>query len=91
MKRFPFDTAVIENCTEVLKQVVYPSDYAMVEADLVRCASGDKDSHALEYRWLDRQGKVVWINCKGTVVVGTEGHRLLVGRVSELGKKGQIM
>lgn len=89
MKRFPFDTAVIENCTEVLKQVVYPSDYAMVEADLVRCASGDKDSHALEYRWLDRQGKVVWINCKGTVVVGTEGHRLLVGRVSELGKKAK--
>lgn len=88
-KRFPFDTMVIENCTEMLKQVVYPSDYAMVEADIVKCASGDQDSHALEYRWFDRKGKVVWINCKGTVVVGPEGHRLLIGRVSELGKKAK--
>lgn len=88
-KRFPFDTMVIENCTEMLKQVVYPSDYAMVEADIVKCASGDQDSHALEYRWFDRKDKVVWINCKGTVVVGPEGHRLLIGRVSELGKKAK--
>ena len=88
-KRFPFDTMVIENCTEMLKQVVYPSDYAMVEADIVKCASGEQDSHALEYRWFDRKGKVVWINCKGTVVVGPEGHRLLIGRVSELGKKAK--
>lgn len=88
-KRFPFDNTVIENCTEVLKQVVYPSDYLMLKEDLGKCASGDQDSHAMEYRWLDRKGKVVWINCKGTVVVGTEGHRLLVGRVSELGKKAK--
>lgn len=88
-KRFPFDTTVIEHSTEVLKQVVHPSDYAMVEADIVKCASGDQDSHALEYRWFDRKGKVVWINCKGTVVVGPEGHRLLIGRVSELGKKAK--
>lgn len=88
-KRFPFDTTVIEHSTEVLKQVVHPSDYAMVEADIAKCASGDQDSHALEYRWFDRKGKVVWINCKGTVVVGTEGHRLLIGRVSELGKKAK--
>ena len=88
-KRFPFDTTVIEHSTEILKQVVYPSDYAMVEADIAKCASGDQDSHALEYRWFDRKGKVVWINCKGTVIVGPEGHRLLIGRVSELGKKAK--
>ena len=88
-KRFPFDTTVIEHSTAILKQVVYPSDYAMVEADIAKCASGDQDSHALEYRWFDRKGKVVWINCKGTVVVGPEGHRLLIGRVSELGKKAK--
>lgn len=87
--RFPFDSTIIEDCTEVLKRVVYPSDYAMVEKDIAKCASGEQDIHCLEYRWLDRKGKVVWINCKGTVVVGTEGHRMLVGRVSELGKKAK--
>lgn len=88
-KRFPFDTTVIEHATEVLESIVYHSDYAMLQEDLYRCASGDQDSHALEYRWLDRKEKVVWISCKGTVVTGLEGHRLLVGRISELGKKAK--
>lgn len=88
-KRFPFDSTVIENCTEVIKKAVYPSDYAMLAEDLGKCASGEQDSHALEYRWVDRQNRVVWINCRGTVVTGTEGHRLLVGRVSELGRKAR--
>lgn len=88
-KRFPFDTTVIEHATEVLENIVYHSDYAMLQEDLYRCASGDQDSHALEYRWLDRKEKVVWISCKGTVVAGVEGHRLLVGRISELGKKAK--
>lgn len=87
--RFPFDSTIIQDCTEVLKKVVHPSDYARVEADIIKCASGEQDVHALEYRWIDRKGKVVWISCKGTVVVGTEGHRMLVGRVSELGKKAK--
>lgn len=88
-KRFPFDNTVIENSTRILKEVVYPSDYAMLKADIEKCASGEQDTHALEYRWLDRKGRVVWISCRGTVVTGTEGHRLLVGRVSELGKKAK--
>ena len=33
-KRFPFDNTVIENSTQVLKEVVYPSDYAMLKADI---------------------------------------------------------
>lgn len=88
-KRFPFDTTVIEHATEVLENIVYHSDYTMLQEDLYRCASGDQDSHTLEYRWLDRKEKVVWISCKGTVVTGLEGHRLLVGRISELGKKAK--
>lgn len=88
-KRFPFDNTVIENSTQVLKEVVYPSDYAMLKADIEKCTSGEQDTHALEYRWLDRKSRVVWISCRGTVVTGAEGHRLLVGRVSELGKKAK--
>lgn len=88
-KRFPFDNTVIENSTQVLKEVVYPSDYAMLKADIEKYTSGEQDTHALEYRWLDRKSRVVWISCRGTVVTGAEGHRLLVGRVSELGKKAK--
>lgn len=88
-KRFPFPSIVIENCSDTLKSVVYPADYDMLSSDLEKCRSGEKDEHALEYRWLDRMGRVVWISCRGTVVTGTEGHRLLIGTVSELGKKAK--
>lgn len=88
-KRFPFHATVIENCTETLKKVVHPSDYEMVAADLEKCRSGERDTHALEYRWMDRMNRIVWISCRGTVVAGAENHRLLIGTVSELGKKAK--
>lgn len=88
-KRFPFETTVIENCSETLKSVVYPSDYELVTADLEKCRSGEKDSHAMEYRWMDRMGRVVWISCRGTVVEGPEEHRLLIGAVTEMGTKAK--
>lgn len=88
-KRFPFDSTVIENCTEIMKSVVHPSDYEMLAADLEQCRLGEKDSHVLEYRWMDRKDRVVWISCRGTVVTGTEGHRLLIGAVSEMGKRAK--
>lgn len=88
-KRFPFHTAVIENCKETLQRVTYPADYEMVAADLEKCRYGEKEKHALEYRWLDRMNRVVWVSCRGTVVTGAEGHRLLIGAVSELGRKAK--
>lgn len=88
-RRFPFRSTVIENCAEMLKDVVYPSDYELLAAELEECRSGEKDTHALEYRWLDRMGRVVWISCKGTVVEGAEGHRLLIGAVTEMGTKAK--
>ena len=88
-KRFPNDAAVNEDCMKTLKKVVYPADHAMLAADLDKCRSGEKDDHALEYRWVVRKNRVVWINCKGVVVTGAEGHRLLIGAVSEIGKKAK--
>lgn len=88
-KRFPFHTMVIENCTETIRKVIHPSDYEMVASDLEKCRLGEKDTHALEYRWMDRMNRVVWISCRGTVVTGAEGHRLLIGTVSELGRKAK--
>ena len=40
-KRFPFHATVIENCTDILKKVVHPSDYEMVSEDLEKCRSGE--------------------------------------------------
>ncbi len=87
--RFPFEDVVIENATPALQKIIYPSDYPSVKEDISRCASGEQEMHSMEYRWIDAAGKIVWIDCRGTVIKGAGGHRLLVGRVTELGKEAK--
>lgn len=89
LARFPFENAVVEGATPTLQKVIYPSDYDKVKDDIVRCASGEQEFHAMEYRWMDRDNRIVWISCKGTVITGAGGHKLLVGRVTELGKEAK--
>lgn len=88
-KRVALDSTVIENCMEKLKKVIYSKDWDMLSEDIARCVSGEQDVHDLEYRWIDREGRAFWIHCKGTVVVDTAGHNLLIGRISEIGKKAK--
>ncbi len=88
-KRFALDSTRIENCTEALVKIIHPSDYAMLAEDITNCRTGKQDTHNLEYRFLDRNNRVVWICCRGTVVVGEDGHRLLVGKITELGQKAK--
>lgn len=79
----------IEQCTEALKEVIHPSDYQMVVDDITKCASGEQEVHDLEYRWMSRDNRVMWISCRGTVVTGEDGHKLLVGKITELGRKAK--
>ena len=87
--RFPLENNVIENVTPILEGIVYPSDYPKLQADIGRCASGEQDVHAMEYRWYDRDHRIVWIDCRGTVIIGNGGHRMLFGRITELGKQAK--
>lgn len=89
LERFPFSDVVVTEATPKLQKVIYPSDYNKVKEDIGRCASGEQEIHAMEYRWIDRDGRIVWISCRGTVILGAGGHRLLVGRVMELGKEAK--
>lgn len=88
-KRFVLESARVENCIEALSQVIHEDDYQRVAEDIMRCARGEKSSHIMEYRWNSRDGKVVWIECRGNVVETEENHRLLVGCVTEIGKKAK--
>ena len=90
LTRFPFENTVIENVSPVLKKIIYPSDYPKVEEDIHKCLTGEQDIHSLEYRWFDVNNKVVWIACSGTVIKGNGGHKLLIGRVTELGREAKV-
>lgn len=89
VERFPFESVTVSNARESLKKIIHPSDYEMVMKDTEECASGIKNGRELEYRWMDRNNKVVWIGSRGSVIVGSDGHRILVGRVTDLGRKSQ--
>lgn len=88
--RFPLGGTFIENATPVLKEVIYPSDFPKVKEDIGKCATGQQDVHEMEYRWFDTDRKIVWISCRGTVITGSGGHRLLFGRVKELGQEAKV-
>lgn len=88
-KRVALDSTRIYNCMDKLRKIVHPSDWDKLEQDIKRCVSGEQELHDLEYRWLDRDNRVMWISCKGTVVTDADGHRLLIGKVTELGRKAK--
>ncbi len=87
LARFPFGNTVTEHVKPLLREIVYPNDFPKLETDIRRCISGEQAIHSLEYRWFDVDHKIVWIECKGTVIIGKDGHKLLVGRVKELGRE----
>lgn len=86
-ERFPFEAVMVQNARESLKKIIHPADYDMVMKDTEECARGLKTSRSLEYRWMDRHNKTVWIGSTGSVIEGNDGHKLLIGRVTDLGRK----
>lgn len=89
MERFPFPSTTIENASQIFPKIIYPSDLSKLQEDIARCATGQQDTHAMEYRWYDVDHRIVWIECRGTVITSEGGQRLLFGRVNELGKEAK--
>lgn len=72
------------NTTAEMMRVVHPADCQMLSADLDRIAKGEQDTHDLNYRWINRRGEVVWVNCRGRVIKDEHGApSVMIGRVSE--------
>ena len=73
---------------EVLSQQVYHKDLALIRSELDDVIQNRTRTHDLEYRWMDREGKPVWINCRGRVLLDEEGNaEYLVGCINEIGRK----
>ena len=72
------------NTTEEMMQIIYPADRAAVKKDLSNVAAGIQDTHNMNYRWVNRQGNKVWVNCHGQVIRDKNGKpSIMIGRVSE--------
>lgn len=75
---------------EVVKghgQFVYPQDLPALQANLNSILAGEIDFHNLDYRWMDKDGEPVWINCRGYVVHDDDQALYMIGCVNEIGKR----
>ena len=73
---------------EMLAKQVYAKDLSLIINDLHELAANKKRTHDVQYRWLDKVGQPVWINCRGRTLVDDNGNaQYLIGCVNEIGRK----
>ncbi len=72
------------NTTLEMLNIVHPKDQSALLDELALIVRGESKVHDLDYRWINRKGDVVWINCCGEVIDDQNGDpAIMVGRVSE--------
>ena len=85
-ERFPIPGTAFHNVIENHRHFVYAPDLAALQTDLNDLIAGRKDFHNMQYRWIDKKGQPVWINCRGEAVYDKENDVLyLVGAIEEIG------
>ncbi len=88
MERFEILENPFPDVTENLIRMIHPDDVELLLDDIDQLVRGEKDFHNLQYRWMDKEGKPVWINCRGRILHDEQGEpEFLVGCVNEIGKK----
>lgn len=88
LDRFPIPSKQFDNATETIKKFVYADDRDILLEDLNRIMRKETKFHNLQYRWIDKAGNAIWINCRGRVIWDSNGEpQLLVGCINEIGKK----
>lgn len=87
-ERFHVEEREFYHVLEVFEDMVYPADIPLIQEDLKKITLGEKDFHNLQYRWKDKNGRAVWINCRGQVLNDKHGKpEFLIGCINEIGNK----
>ena len=71
------------NTPQQMMAIVHEKDRHLVQRDMIKVMRGEKKEHYIDYRWIDRQGNIVWINCRGKVLDEEGEPMVLLGRVSK--------
>lgn len=86
--RFQMSSAQFHNVDENLSAFVYADDFSMVVEDIQQILDRKKEFHNLQYRWVGKDNRPVWINCRGRVACNENGEpEVLIGCINEIGKK----
>ena len=88
VERFHMSTNSYDDAINHCILFAYEEDRPMLADNLKLILEGKQKTHNLLYRWLDKNGMPVWINCRGGVIDDEEGKpRYLIGCINETGKK----
>ncbi len=87
-KRFDLPSDQFDNASDHFSEFVYPEDMELLNRDLEQIVLHGKEFHNLQYRWLSREGRPIWINCRGRVLRGENGDaQYLIGCINEIGMR----
>ena len=87
-ERFLLPGETFDNAAKEHHTFVYTEDQPRLDEEFNRIMNGEIVFHNMHYRWLDREGHPVWINCRGRVLNDADGRpHFLVGCINEIGQK----
>ena len=87
-KRFALASNCFTNAVEEHRKFVYSEDYDALKVELEEAAHGERDRHNMQYRWLNKEGVPVWINCRGKMLRESDGRpHFWIGCINEIGQQ----
>lgn len=63
-----------KNAGEVWGEKIHPEDKEIYFKDISAVFAGEKENHSCQYRAINRFGKYVWLECKGTMTRDQNGE-----------------
>lgn len=77
--------------TEEWTGIIYKNDLPAFQKDIGSIAEGKSTVHDMEYRLIDKEGKRIWVNCRGKVKSDKNGDPLvMIGRVSDMALRYKV-
>ncbi len=80
---FDFPEKRFSHAAETLTRLVFKEDANLFSTEIDRVRNGKVDHFNLECRWLNKNGKPVWISMRGIMLrIGQAGTPVLLGRIA---------
>lgn len=88
LDRFKISETHMRNAMQEIMSAVYEEDRVMLAKHMQAVMDGKEKVHDIHYRWLDKNGLPVWVNCRGVVIDDEDGKPgYLVGCLNETGNQ----
>ncbi len=78
---FDIPSSYFDNATQIISNIVFSADKQVHRSAMEDLVSGRKNYFNLEYRWINRSGKAVWVSSRAKFMPEENGRKIIVGCV----------